>query len=328
MNLLRTNAIHKTLYIWKRTLQYREFLEEIIHTEESGMREQQVIVMDNFTTPMECQAILDAVKFGIGLDKESASTQRGDDGFQEGATKTTLKYTMSNNAYGGAIDALNEEQAEVKEDVLRSSAEIFLYPTIKEGAGDRHKFAPSVERLLTKVSLLIGIPVEHVEVPIKLEKFNQGDFQKVTSHFRDAIIKSEGTRYFNSPVKPGNEYEGASSLLKTDIMVNARVMGLTLFLSDVEEGGTVTFPNLSSIVRVNPKVGRAILFPTVVSLNGKFDPSKTPLDSTFENRGETETFLVEDRTTVMQHAVVTKGAKYAVTVYFRRFPNSDEDTLY
>ena len=68
---------------------------------------------------------------------------------------------MSNNAYGGAIDALNEEQAEVKEDVLRSSAEIFLYPTIKEGAGDRHKFAPSVERLLTKVSLLIGIPVEH-----------------------------------------------------------------------------------------------------------------------------------------------------------------------
>ena len=62
MNLLRTNAIHKTLYIWKRTLQYREFLEEIIHTEESGMREQQVIVMDNFTTPMECQAILDAVK--------------------------------------------------------------------------------------------------------------------------------------------------------------------------------------------------------------------------------------------------------------------------
>lgn len=95
------------------------------------------------------------------MDKESASTQRGDDGFQEYATKMTLKYKLSKDANVNVSDASNEEKEVIKEDVLRSSAEIFLYPTIKEGTGDRHKFAPSVERLLTKVSLLIGIPVEH-----------------------------------------------------------------------------------------------------------------------------------------------------------------------
>ena len=45
-----------------------------------------------------------------------------------------------------------------------------LYPTLRQEQDEgRMLFAPSVERLLLKLSLLTGIPVEHVEIPIKIE---------------------------------------------------------------------------------------------------------------------------------------------------------------
>ncbi len=169
-----------------------------------------------------------------------------------------------------------------------------------------------------------------VEIPIKIERFGTGGYRRASSHFKDAILTSEGSRYFNSNVRPGEEFETAPDMLKTDTMVNARVLGLTLFLSDVEGGGAVTFPylNLEKSVRIDAKIGRAILFPTVVSLIGTYDAKVKPVDEMFENSGNTDSFLFEDRASSVQHELVSKGMKYSITIYFRRFANQEEDMLY
>ncbi len=170
-----------------------------------------------------------------------------------------------------------------------------------------------------------------VEIPIKIEKFGAGGYRRASSHFKDAILTSEGSRYFNSNVQPGDEFGSASDMLKTDTMINARVIGFTLFLSDVEEGGSVTFPFLNlqnTNVKVDAQIGRAILFPTVVNLIGTYDANIKPIDEMFENDGNTDSFLFEDRASSIQHELVKKGTKYSVTIYFRRFANQEEDMLY
>ncbi len=150
INLLRTAGIQKTLYLWGRNKQHASYLREAIkgmndanHTRD-GIEEQHATVMDSFVTAEECKAILDAVKFGIGLDANSATKTRGDDGFSDSTT----------------IGRKLRLDSALMDDIARNSSEIFLYPTLNDGH-DRLKFAPSVERLLQKMSLMTGIPVEH-----------------------------------------------------------------------------------------------------------------------------------------------------------------------
>ncbi len=150
IHLLQTNGISKMLYLWGRNNQHASYLKGAIEGNENanrtrdGIEEQHAIVMDSFVTAEECKAILDAVKFGIGLDSNSAAINRGDDGFTDSTT----------------IGRKLRVDSALIDDIARNSSEIFLYPTLKDGH-DRLRFAPSVERLLQKMSLISGIPVEH-----------------------------------------------------------------------------------------------------------------------------------------------------------------------
>jgi len=292
--LLYTKDIQKTLYFWDRNKEQVDFLERLMGTIETGLYQQQVIVMKNFTSPEVCQAILDAVRFGVGLDMASGKAKRGDDGFA-----------------GTTEDGVDQV-------VMRQSSQIFLHPTLSD-----KKFAPSINRLLTKMSLLTGIPIDHVETPIKIEKFVAGDFRKGASHFQDGVRTMEGTRYLDSHVLPGEEYYDLS-FPSTLTMENARLFGITLFLSDVDQGGSLYFPNMSQGIRIDPEIGKAVLFPTVVSLNGNWD-SRMHIDDPYEHNGEGASYLVEDRTTLLGHDAVTSGTKYSVTIYFRRYEDDYDD---
>lgn len=309
-----TEDIKKSMYVWNRGPNHVKFLQSKIPTNETGIHLQQVMILDNFTSPEVCQAVLDAVRFGVGLDSTSARTKRGDDGFP-GSSKEGRFQTDSNG-----------KPNEIEEHTARSSSQIFLFPTLKQD--DRMLFAPSIERLLLKISLLTGIPAEHVEVPIKVEKFQAGEFRREVSHFRDAVQTMETMRYFESNVKAGDEYTGANMMDSTSTMQNARVFGVTLFLSDVKEGGSLYFPNMSQNIRVAPAIGRAVLFPTVVSLNGNWDyhvDSPDPIDAAYEHEDSDESFLLEDMTTIFGHDKVHSGTKYSITIFFRRYPEGDSD---
>ena len=309
-----TEDIKKSMYIWNRGPIHVDFLNDRVPTNETGTLLQQIMILDNFTSPEACKAVLDAVKFGVGLDTASARTKRGDDGFPEATKESKFE-----------LDA-DGKSNEVEKNTARSSSQIFLFPTLKEG--DRMVFAPSIERLLLKISLLTSIPLDHVEFPIRIEKFQPGEFRREVSHFRDAIQTMESTRYFKpTNFNAGDEYKGASKMHYTSKMQNARVFGLTLFLNDVEEGGSLYFPNMSQNIRISPKIGRAVLFPTVVSLNGNWDydvGAQDPLDEEYEHVDSDESFLIEDMTTMCGHKKVLSGSKYSITIYFRRYPNGDK----
>ncbi len=306
---MHTEDIKKSMYIWNRGPKQMNFLRKANPTNETGLKMQQILVLDNFTSPEVCKAVLDAVRFGVGLDSTSSRTRRGDDGFPVSSKDGTFQ-----------LDG-DGRPIEIEENTARYSSQIYLFPTLKHT--DRLLFAPSIERLLLKISLLTGIPTENVELPIKMEKYEKGHFRKEVSHFRDCIQTVRTMREFKSSVKPGDEYEDVHLMESSLTMQNPRVFGLTLFLSDVDEGGSIYFPNMSQNIRVLPAIGRAVLFPTVVSLNGNWDydiDSPDPIDGEEEHEDSDDSFLHEDITTVVGHDKVRSGTKYSVTIYFRRYP--------
>jgi hypothetical protein len=191
--------------------------------------------------------------------------------------------------------------------LMRNSSRVFLYPTIKHG--NASQFAPSLERLIEKVALLVGIPVGNVETPLLLEKFTAGQFRKDSSHFLNSVMKewkvdkSPGSSNYTTYQDENIKQEESFSIMK-----NARIFGFTLFLNDVEEGGSIYFPDFSNL-RVEPRIGKAVLFPTVVSLNGSWHSQADPHKS----------FLLEDRSTFAEHEKVIQGTKYSITIYFTRF---------
>jgi hypothetical protein len=297
LTLLDTIHIQKSVMTQKRSKESIEHLQSIMHShEETGISRQQVIVMDNFTTPEFCLAILDTVKFGVGFNLASLDTKNiGDDGFPE----STADYR----------NILNMNDGETLEytKLMRNSSRVFLYPTIKYGNGSQ--FAPSLERLIEKVALLVGIPVANVETPLLLEKFTAGQFRKESSHFLNSVMKewkvdkSPGSSNYTTYQDENIKQEESFSIMK-----NARIFGFTLFLNDVQEGGSIYFPDFSNL-RVEPRIGKAVLFPTVVSLNGSWHSQADPRES----------FLLEDRSTFAEHEKVIQGTKYSITIYFTRF---------
>lgn len=317
--ILDTLQIQKQVVTQKRNKRMMQQLQNVMHSHhETGISRQQVIVMHNFATPDICLAILDTVKFGVGFNLAGVDTKNiGDDGFPE----STVDYRTD----------LNTDDAALEEDTIRpKSSVVFLYPTIKYG--NTSQFAPSLERLIENVALLIGIPVANIEMPLLLEKFTVGGFRKETSHFRTNFMKndwnvekdsehSNNTFYqdYNindSPIISNRNIREKESF---SVMENARVFGFTLFLNDVKEGGSIYFPNLSNL-RVEPRLGKAVLFPTVVSLNGSWDSQAQPLDANVRyTRPQDESFLVEDQITLLEHEKVIQGTKYAITIYFTRF---------
>ena len=324
--LMDTRDMIKTMYIWNRSLHHSAYLRKILKIsdsdgdgennsstsptgkDETGIVQQNVMVVQNFTSQEACHGILDAIRFGVGLDATSAKAKRGEDGFPVSSKEGRLQPTENADDFF----------------LARKSSQIMLFPTLYDSRKQK-QFAPSVEKVLAKVSLMIGIPMEQLEVPIKVEKFEAGEFRREVSHFRDAIQIVESEKYLESSVKPGEEYRDTHLMDRTATMENARVFGVTLFLSDAN-GGHVYFPNMSNSIRVDPKIGGAIFFPTVISLNGNWDTERVHLDKDYANTGDDgQSFLVEDMTTIFGHAEVTSGTKYCMTFYFRRFPREDPD---
>jgi len=306
---LDTESIKKNVLVWNKSKGQTEMLEKFMQSDETGIRQQRIVTMQNFTSPEVCRAILDAVKFGIGLDMKSAKEFRGDDGFPE-----SVLYEIPETDAGGK---------QIRK-VVQNSSTVFLYPTLKNG--DNLIFAPSVARLLEKLALFLGVPFSHIEIPVRLEKFTSGELRAPASHMKDALRTSEASQYFQAGIKPLAEYFNTTLTEDTEIvaMENARVFGVTIFLSDVEEGGSVHFPNMANGMLVKPEIGKAILFPTVVSLNGIWSPDATAIDWKYDNDGDLS-YLVEDITTLVGHEEVVSGTKYAITVYFRRYEQEELD---
>lgn len=300
---LDTRGIQKTIIEWNKFNTETKRLEKFMQSNETGTRQQRVVAMQNFTSPEVCRAILDAVKFGIGLDMASTRVHRGDDGFPESELLTFHN-----------VDAGGNKVTKI----ARNSSSLFLYPTLKNG--DDVQFAPSVARLLEKLALVVGVPFSHIETPVRLEKFTSGEFRAPTTHMKDAIRTTEGLGHIESSVKPLEEYANFTMIEERDfvVMENARVFGVTIFLSDVEEGGSIYFPNMAESALVRPEIGKAILFPTVISLNGIWNTDATAIDRKYDNSGDLS-YLVEDVSTFAAHMDVVRGTKYAITVYFRRY---------
>lgn len=184
------------------------------------------------------------------------------------------------------------------------------------------RYSNAIERLLIKVSLLTGMnAAEKIEAPIIFDKFDHGDMQNPSRHFRSGLLTSE-TQIFSREdvrVNQGDEYD---NLDIPDRMENARIFGLTVFLNGgghLEEGGQIYFPKMADL-EIFPREGSAILFPTVSSLIEQDESGETgALDENLDHAGDDSTFLVEDLYTAFGHRPVEKGTKYCVTLYFRRY---------
>jgi len=85
-------------------------------------------------------------------------------------------------------------------------------------------------------------------------------------------------------------------LLKLKCHVAHEFLPFFLYLNDVEEGGETAFPKLGPLA-VKPKVGRAILWPSV--------SNKSPLEI--------------DPRTYHEARPVIKGTKYSANVWYHQF---------
>merc|ERR1711862_619398 len=163
----------------------------------------------------------------------------------------------------------------------------------------------------------------------------------------DLHAQKELKRYLSKDI---SIYNFTSPTIKDPIQYgkdNPRVLGLIIFLNDgmnnsdndVDDdddnkfdGGDLVFKQLGQI-RIKPKLGRAVLFPTVMNLmdvnHNHHNNEKNQDDGTniFHKEEEEEednndvnssNNLKEDNRTLFYHAPVFKGVKYIVSFYFRQ----------
>lgn len=314
---LDISNIQKSVIVEKRSEESMVMLQNVMQSHETGISRQQMILMDNFTTAETCMAILDTIKFGVGINNHVKAENLASDGFPM-STTTSTNQLMEEQGILDQNEMNNHQEDNVSDmdaKIVRKSSTVLLYPTIQHG--NETQYAPSIERLIEKVALLVGIPVANIETPLVVEKFTPGEFRRETCHFDKNVSRELLKSAPSNNVTSNQEYKD----YPLSIMNNARVFGFVLFLNHVQEGGHMHFPNFSNY-RISPKVGRAVLFPTVVSLNGIWDPQvMTPVDGQLHDsaRMRKDSFLVEDRSTRVEHEKVVQGTKYTLTIYFRRY---------
>jgi hypothetical protein len=255
------------------------------------------------------QGLLDTVSFGIGVDS-SRHDDTGVDGFPIFKSVDTKKDSNGTPTL-----------------VTRKSFRVHLFPSIKDSKGVM-KYSNAIERLIIKVKLLTGMDaLERVESPIVFDKHTVGDSQLVSSHFRSGISRHESHLFYSDDIRVNDE-EQYEDFDKPDKMENARLFGLTVFLSGdglATRGGEIFFPKMGGM-KVYPKAGTAILFPTVSSLiEQNWSGESGALDENLDHIGTDSSFLIEDLYTTFGHRTVRQGIKYSVTFYFRRY--EDEDRL-
>ena len=307
---------------------------------------------DYFVTTSECMAILDIVRYGIGVTSGGTSSKTTslfvdtEDGFAP-SSRDQILYKVE-----------GDEGAQTSK-IIRSSSRIHVDPTLPT-----NMFAPILERVLTKLETFMGISSSYLELPMQFTKFSKNDFQLPMSHYSQGYKALNQNLSSDHPLEGGDDDDITKKTAKVirneknqiiiddetktdkqnikvytlpDIqqhkeyrMKNGRVFGMILFLGNVKEGGNVTFPNFDNLT-IEPQIGRAIIFPTSQDLIGATkteiddeEDSTNPLDYSFED-DDRQRYLAEDFDTVFQHDVVTAGDKYILTLYFRRYPNPEDD---
>lgn len=151
---------------------------------------------------------------------------------------------------------------------------------------------------------------------------NNNDNKNFVNHELNEMVKNKHVKLYNLDT---SEEEVLSS--------SAHVLGLTIFLNDVESGGEIVFPYLNNM-KIESKAGRAILYPTVLTLTDihkKFGHGSTyayfrDQEELILNNapGAVVGNLKEDVRTILAHTVVKSGTKYVVSIYLRQFPFEEE----
>jgi hypothetical protein len=265
----------KSFHRFNRTESHTNILKEVIHGEEAALTKTGIVVMDNLFSLEESHSMLAEIKSAIqSFSMNSNSTERNHDNFP----------IMSPYYEDGQL--------------RRRSSFASIYSTRNE-----LEASPNLESLYEKLSMLLSIPLDHVETTTLVEKFELGDFRQPSMHFSPF----EFTQVYN-----------VSNLEFAD---NSRVFGVTIFLSDVK-GGELIFPNMNNLT-IDAKVGRIVIFPTVVSLlpirNITKEAYEDSKDSLFDSFIE-KSYLIEESLTFHGHEEVQEGTKYTLTIYFRRRP--------
>jgi hypothetical protein len=321
LNYLNFEEIPVDPIIVRRNHKDEEIYRKALKSNGSGPRVATMLRLNKFLSKEDCQGVLDTVSFGVGVNAHK-NAQTDKDGFPK--KSGDLLKTGENDS---TIPSL-----------ARSNARVALFPSIKDKFGVM-RYSNAIERLLIKISLLTGIvAAEKIEAPIVFEKYEYGDMQVPSSHFKNSILNNE-KRYFppeDIPVRNGDQYygHGVNNEIQSDEpnrMENARLFGLTIFLTGsglAEDGGQIYFPKMNN-VEIFPLEGNAILFPTVASLvpqDADVSGEKTgALDELLDTGGDSS-FLVEELATMFGHKSIaksSKGPKYCVTLYFRRYEDDN-----
>mmetsp|Transcript_7625 Transcript_7625/g.8388 ORF Transcript_7625/g.8388 Transcript_7625/m.8388 type:complete len:651 (+) Transcript_7625:229-2181(+) len=309
---LNTKEMEFTSFRVVRKRNENKLYKDMLKSNGTGTAMSYIISIKKLLNAEDCQGLLDTVSFGVGVYTDNHD-DTGEDGFPS-----------------PTVDVIRRNGEEI---VMRNSSRVFVNPSIRENTGVM-RYSNSIERLLIKIKWLIGMDaVDHIEAPIIFEKFEEGNFQSVTSHFKSGILHREKDLFDEEiiKIKYGDQYVDLSDddrCCIPDTMENARIFGLTVHLSDVEEGGRLYFPKLAK-AKVKPEMGNAILFPTVASLielpNDR-DDGVEALDADLDHEGSDSSYMVEDISTIFGHQkMIGSTPKYSVTLYFRRY--EDEDRL-
>lgn len=228
-----------------------------------------VTQFDSFLTTAECEYLLDLIRAqGVGHSGSGGgapSRDGGPDGFGPPTTDARLL-------------------PEKKLHILRTSSRTFLQPSTTDGrVGWSHGPSsssvanPPLERILDRIELVTGVPRSHIEAPIQFDKFVQGQFHEGQPHSTHRTMAEETLRGSRPAGQPrpndGNaDGSGGDNQDEQQARRNPRILGLTIFLNDaatsgphLDGNGDVVFPHLNNI-RTSPKTGRALLYPTVLSL--------------------------------------------------------------
>jgi prolyl 4-hydroxylase len=159
-----------------------------------------VITLDNFTTPEECQRLIDlGYKEGYARSKDVSGKKKFDGSF-EGVESTGR---TSENAWCSIKGGCRTDEV--------------------------------VQNIMTRMGMVMGIPADNSE-----------DLQ---------LLKYEPNQFYNRH----HDYIEH----QRDRQCGPRILTFFLYLTDVEEGGGTKFNNLA--ITVTPKVGRALLWPSVLN---------------------------------------------------------------
>lgn len=264
-HILDTAAVNKTIHSGHRPTSHVDVLNSIISGEESTLNQTRVMVLDNFFTIEDSNALL-----------------------------AEIQDSMRNHGFPPPISVIDEDDS-----VQSNSSNITVI--LKSNQTPMLHLDSVVERL----SMLLNVPLNHIDFVSMVEKFETGGFRNPTSHFK------------------GYDFSQAQNVTNLEFAENPRIIGITIFLSSVK-GGEMFFPHMNNLT-VDTKAGRIVIFPCVYSLIPLRNVSKVALDENTSSLFDfflDKSYLIEEPLTFFGYRKVEEGPSYTLTIYFKRRPAS------